>query len=524
MSEYKKLAGPSPAQREWLAIGVLSVALVLLTWVPFGLGWSATDRVFLGVLTNPIDGMSYLAKMRQGWRGEWLFTLPYTAEPGEGAFLYFYYILLGHIARWTGFGLEVVNALARSLSGLVMLLVAFAFVSQFLSGSRARLGAWLLFAVGSGLGWAAVPFGFFTSDLWVAEAIPFLTLIANAHFGPALALLLLLVALTAPPLGNSVPLALRLAAIVLGAIVLGLVQPLALLNVYLIVAPFVAWQVRLRRRLAAVDWLPMLVFALVSLPWIGWYAYILNLAHPVLAEWSAQNLTPSPPIWDAVISGGVVLVLALPGAVVAARRGSGHDRLLVAWLVVGALALYMPFALQRRLAMGLWMPLCILAVVGLREWLLPRLQAGWRPIALGAVALLALPSNLLVYAAITSAVVQRDPALYLTPGEAAALDWLEHHASPGTIVLTSPELGLAVPAHTELRVLYGHPFETLNASAWQAAILDFYAGRLDRDAFVGQYRVGHVVFGPRELELLDGAALPAWPIVFDSDGVAVYAP
>ena len=36
-------------------------------------GWQ-----FAGILVNPYDGHSYLAKMQQGWGGSWLFHLTYT--------------------------------------------------------------------------------------------------------------------------------------------------------------------------------------------------------------------------------------------------------------------------------------------------------------------------------------------------------------------------------------------------------------------------------------------------------------
>ena len=60
------------------------------------------QRVFVGFLFNPIDGATYLAKMYEGLMGQWRFTLPYTAEPGQGAYLFLFYLFLGHLARWTG--------------------------------------------------------------------------------------------------------------------------------------------------------------------------------------------------------------------------------------------------------------------------------------------------------------------------------------------------------------------------------------------------------------------------------------
>ena len=50
---------------------------------------------FAGFTYNAIDGNSYLAKMRQGWEGEWKFTLPYTSDPGEGTYLFFVLHMFG---------------------------------------------------------------------------------------------------------------------------------------------------------------------------------------------------------------------------------------------------------------------------------------------------------------------------------------------------------------------------------------------------------------------------------------------
>src|SRR5258708_15605833 len=160
----------------WIFISAASLLIVALASGPYLLAYRVPpDHVFTGVLVNPADGSSYFAKMREGWRGDWLFTLPYAAPTGAGSFLYTYYLFLGHLARWTGASLDLVYGLARAVGGLALLLSAYAFMARFIDARRWRLLAWLLFALGSGLGWLAVPFGAFTSALGVAEAIPFLS-------------------------------------------------------------------------------------------------------------------------------------------------------------------------------------------------------------------------------------------------------------------------------------------------------------------------------------------------------------
>jgi hypothetical protein len=508
---------------EWAWIVAASVLIVAVATLPYLLAYYVPpDHVFTGILVNPADGNSYLAKMREGWRGDWLFTLPYTDQPGPGAFIFTYYLFLGHLAHWSGASLDLVYGLARALGGLALLLSAYAFITRYIETRRLRLIAWLLFALGSGLGWLAVPFGAFTSDLWVAEAIPFLSVFVNAHFALATAMLLWILGWTAPGLAREPASAGRLGLIALTATALAQVQPLALLSIGLTLAGLLGWQLA-HKRLTWAALRPSLVFGLFATPWVIYDAAVSYL-NPVLAQWNAQNLTPSPAVWDLALSGGLPLLLGIAGAVVAARRRTDADVALLAWLGLGGLALYAPFALQRRLSLGLWMPLTLLAVIGLRELLWPRLAGIWRPVALAAVAVLSVPSNLLVYGATLAAVQRRDPAVFITQAEAAALVWLAAQAPAGSVVAASPEMGLLIPARTDARVVYGHPFETVEAAVRKQAIEDFYAGRMPAIDFVRQYGVAYVVWGDRERLL--GGALPAagWQPVFDDGTVVIYAP
>ena len=74
---------------------VVTVVFLVILTLPYLLAWAAagSDWVFVGFLINPLDGNSYFAKMQQGAAGEWLFRLPFTAEPGEGSFLFIFYLI-----------------------------------------------------------------------------------------------------------------------------------------------------------------------------------------------------------------------------------------------------------------------------------------------------------------------------------------------------------------------------------------------------------------------------------------------
>ena len=509
--------------KEWAWITVASLLVVAVASLPYLLAyWVPPDHAFTGVLVNPADGNSYFAKMREGWRGDWLFTLPYTDKPGAGAFIFTYYLFLGHLARWTGASLDLVYGLTRALGGFVLLLSAHAFISRFVDSRRWRLLAWLLFALGSGVGWLAVPFGAFTSDLWVAEAIPFLSVFVNAHFALATALLLWILAWTLPGLSRGPASTRRLILVAVASIVLAQVQPLALLNVGLTLAGVLGWHL-VRRRLSWTTIFPALVFGVCAAPWVIYDAFVSRV-DPTLAQWNAQNLTPSPALWDLALAGGLPLALALVGLVIAIRRRRDEDVVLVMWLGLGGLALYAPFALQRRLSLGLWMPLILLAVIGLREGIWPRLKGAARSLALAGLAVLVLPSNLLVYASTLAAVQQRDPAIFLTRPEAEALAWLAEHAAPGAVVAASPQMSLLIPARTDARVVYGHPFETVDAAGHQRAIEEFYGGQLPSVDFVKQYALSYIVLGDRERLLGSGPVVSGLTKAFEDGAVAIYAP
>ncbi|MBN1562910.1 MAG: hypothetical protein JXA10_03680, partial [Anaerolineae bacterium] len=70
-------------KREWQQVAIFAGIVMLLTTLPYVIGWLAQNDTweFGGFLFGADDGYSYLAKMRLGTRGDWLFTIRYTHEP-----------------------------------------------------------------------------------------------------------------------------------------------------------------------------------------------------------------------------------------------------------------------------------------------------------------------------------------------------------------------------------------------------------------------------------------------------------
>jgi len=68
-------------------------------------------------------------------------------------------------------------------------------------------------------------------------------------------------------------------------------------------------------------------------------------------------------------------------------------------------------------------------------------------------------------------------------------------------VLTSPEMGLFIPAWSGRRVVYGHPFETVDAERTKARVTKFFAAATsdaERESLLREWRAAFVFVGPRE--------------------------
>jgi len=526
----------------------------LLITLPYLIAWAAAGNAysFGGFLLNPLDGNTYLAKMYEGWRGEWRFTLPYTATQSAGAYLYTFYLGLGHLARLSGIPLIAMYHLARLLGALFLLWALWHFLQNLNPSGKHPALVYLLAGLGLGMGWLAFPFGVVTSDFWVAEAYPFLSAYANPHFVLSLALLVWLLTIRMPAERQRLA---RFAvfftargwgelAVVAGAAAgLGSMSPfalvlgLAILSVVLVIRIASIWRFDLATQVGFARQVRTLlgnqVFQIVALRWIGLilggapvvlYAVLAVRVDPLLAAWNTQNVTPAPPAWDLFLSFSPALILAGLGLRRVWRKPTLAIQIVEVWAVLACGMVYLPFGLQRRFLVGLAIPLTALASFGL-EWLEERFTRRFRFIA-GATLALSAPTLLLILLAGGFGALSHDSLLYLQRGEAQALAWMGDNTDPEALVLAAPQTGLFIPSHTGRRVIYGHPFETVEAKVEQAAVSGFFvnaaANPQAASDFLKLREINYIFYGPREQGLGSLPDLPGVTSVYSHAGVMVY--
>lgn len=499
---------------------VILLAFLFLVTAPYYVAHrnAGVDLVFGGFLQNPIDGNSYLAKMRQGYDGSWLFTLPYTSEPGHGTAINLYYLFLGHFARVLGVSLLLTFHVARTIGALLLGLAIYRFFSAVFIDPFARLFAVTLGLFGSGLGWLAITQGFFSGDFWVAEAYAFLSSYTNAHFPLGLALQVWLLTPLRGVNGLGRTGILKMAG---AALLLSLIYPFGLAIAFAVLTGLLAWKFARRGKLRSEThrWLCVIIG---GGPYAAYQFWIVR-SHPLLSQWNAQNITPAPSLSDLIISFSPVLVLGLIGAGMTIRRDEPKTQFLAIWLLVGLIAIYLPFGLQRRLISGLFIP-----GVGLGVFALQKLIAERKRFVSSAIALLLLsiPTNLLIVAGGFQAASTQPTEIFLNVSEMRAFTWLNENAT-SDLVLAAPDSGLLIPAYSSARVFYGHPFETVEAEHQRGLVTAFFLGGMNAEEIaqlLSVEDVDFILFGPRERTLGSLPPLPGWQIVFGFGNTQIWAP
>ncbi|MEW5959946.1 MAG: hypothetical protein AB1801_19675 [Chloroflexota bacterium] len=533
---------------EWRWAGGWSALILALSCVPYLIaaqlappGWE-----FAGFMVNPLDGQSYMAKMQQGFAGNWLFHLTYTPEPHDGAFIFTFYLALGHLAALTGLPMIWVFHLARLLAGLVLLGVAYRFVAHITPDLSERRLAFVLLLTSSGLGWLGAMTGAFPIDLWVPEAFVPYSLYANPHFPLSMALMLIIFQRVIwPPqtksgiekISNIKPLLPTSYSLLptpysllpgLAALALALILPFALLTVWAVLGVFLLGLYLARRRLPWLQIWPTLGVILFGAPVIA-YDYWVSISNPILAGWSAQNITPAPAPANLLLGYGLVGALSVVGGLRVARRASPLEKqgewLALGWALTTIVLLYLPLDLQRRLINGLHIPLCILAAIGLKRGLAgASLRAGYQRLATQAVIILSALGTVFVWTVPLLGMLSppdqsaTTALFFLRQEEIIGLNWLRENTSPDDIILASPRLGMFVPGQTGARAFYGHPFETIDAEAKKAMAEAFYRGERESVSPSPDF----VVYGPAEQALGQPLSLFDYPQVFNRANISIY--
>jgi hypothetical protein len=483
--------------QEWRLPLLTGLALAVVTMVPYLYAYAVqpSDHVFMGFFYLGDDANTYLAKMRQGWEGSWSWQNRYTTEASPSAYLFMFWIVLGHLAALLNLSLIVVFHLARVAAAFALMAAAWLFIRHFIEDRSARRFAFLFCAVGLGMGYVIqalghpVIFGSTTDTLdWrMPELTAFYSVLALPHFAWSGVFAAAGVAFT-------------LTAIQRGSLILAVVAGLAWLGQASIhpQMPILmggATAVALVLRPASPrGWMAAAIAFAIPAPYIL-YSYLAFIGNPEVQRWTFHSKNSLPPegfsLFFALAPQLLLAAVGLPSVV---RRRSREDLFLVAWLVLLAAILYLPNPagdLRRRFLDGLYLPLVVLAAKGMYETILPRIRSvrGRALLPFSYVSFAAIGSAFLVLAPLA---VAAQPQYSVTRAEYDGLTWLG--SAPEGRVLSMPGVGLYVPAYSPDTVYVGHYDETFDYLNKTQTALDLLTGKADITQFIQANRIRYVVW------------------------------
>lgn len=523
---------------EWRWVVIASCLLTLLALLP--LLWIAVLGVsgwqFMGVLHNYLDGATYFAKMGLGQNGSWLVTFMHTPETHTGAFIQVTYLLLGHLSRLSGVPIGVLYHLARVLAGLLMYAAIYQLGATIWSRVRPRRLFFGVAVAGAGFGWLAAPL---TGQLvypdfpLLPEAFPFFASLMNVHFPLAIAVLAMLVtcfihvfrpgSATTNTLAREWPVASVL------SVLLALLYPQALVPLG---GALMIYLLSLMRNGQAhrVMWQWVLAVVLSAAPVALYYLFVVAY-NPAMQVWNTQNQTPTPPFYALVIGFGLPLLIGLPAIWRALRRlERDGDRFMLFWLVIIVVAMYLPVNVQRRFAVGLMLPVAYFAVRAIEDVWLLRINRRWRT-AVGVAFFGVISISLLLMLFLPAVpIVTNNPGqaagVYLEADYASILNELNSRTTIDDVVLASPVVSAWLPGWGGVRSVYGHPYETLDASTKREQVEAWYAAETTADCadLIAQYDVRYVIAGPQEARLGSGLCLSTLRVMGRAGSVTLYAP
>jgi len=168
---------------------------------------------------------------------------------------------------------------------------------------------------------------------------------------------------------------------------------------------------------------------------------------------------------------------------------------------------------------GMFVPLVGLAVPMLYSLTGRIRRSAWIWPAILTVSLL---TNLLVIVSGLAAAANRDPILYLAREEVNGFRWLDKNTAQDAVVLSSTGLVLFIPAWSGRSVVYGHPFESINAEQNKLMVDDFLSGKMDetqQSEFIKDNGIVYYFINPKEAINISP---PGGDVVYQNDSIAIF--
>ncbi|MBI9049515.1 MAG: hypothetical protein JEZ00_08845 [Anaerolineaceae bacterium] len=458
----------------WLAIIV--IVFVLLPYL-YGYVIQTDNMRFSGSFIGVDDQNSYLAKMRRGYEGDWMFITPYSTFPQTGVFMYMPFILLGKLAGGNSIieQMHFLLLLMRIASIILYIYSLKTFFSSFLKDEKNIKFSMIIGIFGGGLGTLSI-FGY--ESLWnhrlplefySPEAFSFLAMLTLPHIIIARAFLLLAISTWLGKKSVSINNRKFRYEIVTGiyGMFIFLFQPITFLILLLFI--LLDMLLKMATSLIKLNWnifktvkenklsitSVLLLFTALS-PIIFYNANLLFL-NPFVKAWGKQNILTTPPPGDYFLAYSPIFILIIIGIVKSKHK---YRELMVfgLWIILSFILIYLPLSIQRRFIEGTWIFLVLFAAIGLQT--IEKAQI--KTIALRVAYTIMLLPSLFLFTGSVLQIQSKPEHIFVNQSKLDVYGFIEKTFINGDILFADHEISNEIPVWSSMKTIVGQGPESID--------------------------------------------------------------
>lgn len=512
------------------------IAFLVLVSLPDLITWKTLPEglVFNGFFVNLDDANVYLAAIRQGREGSWLYTSQHTSELLPGIISYMPYLLTGKLQSLFGGNELLWYQILRYSAGMFAFYSLTILAREFLPNKpQVQKTSFMMLLFGSGISWLLIGAGeqipTYAADLLTPEWTLVTSFMSAPHFLLGIGSQAIWFALIQQLLQH--PKKTLLLKGFLTSLLLSLTYPFLIPVNGLVLALYLGFEIIEKR---SVPWKKISDLLIVSTPMLGFLLYygIYIPNTPELAKTLLTNNRIDPPSLAGILVGfGLLLFMAIFG--VKKFTAAGSDRLLLFWIGCTLLCLYLPINFSGRFVLGLFIPVSLLAAEGVENILSgpgnsKRLMKSLpEPTLRRILYLLTVPSTILfIIWTVAAPQATKGFPFYYQDAEIAAVQWLAEHTTREDVVLADYPISNLIPRYSQARVFIGHLNLTIDLDAKQDDLIRFWDPETPnswRSEFIKKWGVTYLYYGSFEKNYSAGAFTPSGSLVYAQDGIEIYS-
>lgn len=440
----------------------------------------------------------------------------YTTMPHQGVFIYQYYTLLGVLNRFLKLDPFILYHLASIVTSIVLIFVCYKLVRTFVQDKISRISAFIMIVLGGGVGWILPSFQSADKNL---AGFTMVNAFERGHDGLS-TIFLILTLLFQYKFLESNRKRFIFYSILCGFLSITLHPPLAALYV-LSGLLFTIWEFQKKKSIKSL-FIPVGVVILFGI----YFLTVLEklLVNPAFSSQVTQNLYSVDSI-NLLLGFGIISFFTLYSLLANFQDDLKVSALRI-FFFVQIFLLLSPLGTHLYFAKGLHVWVVLLSVFAIEKLIRSK---RWKFLVLTIVVVFSLINRFYIFNDLMQDKTN-NPFVYLSSSEGEAINFISTlPKDQGVISLY--KIGNYIPAHSDLRVYYGHKYQTPNSAETLRKAQTFYTSmeEVDQRKFLADNHIDYIYYGWEEANLRKDSKLDPvnpfsyFPVLFSNDAAIVYS-